>query len=145
VSPGRRGEVVLITGCSDGGIGAALAVEFCENGFTVVATSRSVSTMKALERHQHIEALALDVLSEESIREAVESVIATYGRIDILVNNAGVPCTAPLAEIPIDVVDKVYRTNYLGTQPLRSLTILSSLVMDFRHVHAVLFLQVPLC
>ncbi|KAG0613753.1 hypothetical protein M758_6G127700 [Ceratodon purpureus] len=114
VSPGRRDEVVLITGCSEGGIGAALAFEFCDKGFTVVATSRSVGTMKMFELHQHIEVLALDLLSEESVKEAVESVMATYGRIDILVNNAGMPCTAPLAEIPIDLVDKVFRTNYLG-------------------------------
>ena len=118
MSPGRRDEIVLITGCSEGGIGAALALEFCDNGFTVVATSRSVNTMKLFERHQHIEVLALDLLSEESIKEAVETVISMFGRIDILVNNAGIPCTAPLAEIPIGVVDKVYRTNFLGMSAL---------------------------
>jgi NAD(P)-dependent dehydrogenase (short-subunit alcohol dehydrogenase family) len=37
-----------------------------------------------------------------------------YGRIDILINNAAKPCTAPLAEVPIEIVDTVYRTNYLG-------------------------------
>lgn len=115
MSPGRRDEVVLITGCSDGGIGAALAFEFCDNGFTVVATSRSLSTMTKFQEHQHIEVLELDILSAESIKECVESVISMYGRIDILVNNAGVPCTAPLAEVPIEVVDRVYRTNCLGT------------------------------
>lgn len=113
-SPRRRDEVVLITGCSAGGIGAALAFEFRDCGFTVVATSRSLSTMTVFEGHQHIELLPLDLLSEESITEAVASVMAKYGRIDILVNNAGMPCTAPLAEVPIAIVDKVYRTNYLG-------------------------------
>lgn len=114
VSPGRREEVVLITGCSDGGIGSALALEFCDCGFTVVATSRSLETMKRFEGHQYIAVLALDLLSEESIKEAVASVMALYGRIDILVNNAGMPCTAPLVEVPIAIVDQVYRTNYLG-------------------------------
>jgi NAD(P)-dependent dehydrogenase (short-subunit alcohol dehydrogenase family) len=110
----RRDEVVLITGCSDGGIGGALALEFCDNGFTVVATSRSLSTMKSLHGHQYIQLLELDLLEENSIREAVESAMALHGRIDILVNNAGVGCTAPVAECPIDVVDMVYRTNCLG-------------------------------
>ncbi|KAG0586264.1 hypothetical protein KC19_2G077000 [Ceratodon purpureus] len=114
VPPGRREEVVLITGCSDGGIGAALAFEFCDSGFTVVATSRSLGTMTVFEGRQHIELLQLDLLSEESIKAAVESVMATHGRIDILVNNAGMPCTAPLAEVPIAMVDKVFKTNYLG-------------------------------
>lgn len=112
---GRRDEVVLITGCSEGGIGAALALEFCDAGFTVVATSRSLSTMKVFEAHQYIQSLPLDLLSPASIKEAVESVMATYGRIDILVNNAATPCTGPLAEVPIEIVDTVYRTNYLGT------------------------------
>lgn len=111
---GRRDDVVLITGCSDGGIGAALALEFCDAGFTVVATSRSLSTMKMFEGHQHIQILPLDLLSAESIKEAVESVMRMYGRIDILINNAAMPCAAPLAEVPIEIVDTVYRTNYLG-------------------------------
>jgi len=114
VSPERRDEVVLITGCSDGGIGAALALEFLSSGFTVVATSRSLSTMGSLRHQQHMELLELDLLSLDSIEAGVASVMAMYGRIDILVNNAGMPCTAPLAEIPIEVVDKVYRTNCLG-------------------------------
>lgn len=121
VSPGRRDEVVLITGCSDGGIGSALATEFCSNGFTVVATSRSVSTMKQFEGHDSIELLPLDLLSEESVKQAVDSVMSMYGRIDILVNNAGIPCTSPLAETPIQVIDKVYRTNCLGMSTLRSI------------------------
>jgi len=112
---GRRDDVVLITGCSDGGIGASLALEFCDAGFTVVATSRSLSTMKVFEGHQYIQILPLDLLSAESIREAVESVMRMYGRIDILINNAAKPCTGPLAEVPIEIVDSVYRTNYLGT------------------------------
>lgn len=112
---GRRHEVVLITGCSEGGIGAALAFEFSDAGYTVVATSRSLSTMKVFEGHQYIQILPLDLLSVDSIKEAVVSVMAMYGRIDILINNAATPCTAPLAEVPIEILDTVYRTNYLGT------------------------------
>jgi len=139
VPPGRRDEVVLITGCSDGGIGAALASEFCDEGLTVVATSRSLSTMKSFQgRHQHIELMELDLLSADSIREAVASVIAMYGRIDILVNNAGVPCTGPLAEIPIEVVDKVYRTNCLGLYAALPILLIAHL-SDFRRFFVCLF------
>ncbi|XP_024387113.1 NADPH-dependent 1-acyldihydroxyacetone phosphate reductase [Physcomitrium patens] len=113
-SPARRDEVVLITGCSDEGIGAALAFEFWDMGFTVVATSRSLNTMTSFAGHQRIETVALDLLSKNSIEEAVKFVMATYGRIDILINNAAMPCTAPLAEVPTEILDKVYRTNFLG-------------------------------
>lgn len=111
----RRDEVVLITGCSSGGIGAALALEFHDAGFTVVATSRSLSTMKMFEPYEHIHTFPLDLLSADSIKQAAETVIEQYGRIDILINNAATPCTGPLAEVPIDIVETVYRTNYLGT------------------------------
>jgi NAD(P)-dependent dehydrogenase (short-subunit alcohol dehydrogenase family) len=111
---GGRDEVVLITGCSEGGIGAALAMELCDAGFTVVATSRLMSTMKMFERHQHIHVHQLDLLLPDSIKQAVEIVIALYGRIDILINNAAIPCAGPLAEVPIEIVDRTYRTNYLG-------------------------------
>ena len=115
---GRRDEVVLITGCSDGGIGAALANEFCKAGFSVVATSRSLDTMKSFKGHPHVEILALDVSVEESVKAAVDVVMSMYGRIDILVNNAGMPCTSPLAETPVSLMEKVYRTNFLGTKTL---------------------------
>jgi NAD(P)-dependent dehydrogenase (short-subunit alcohol dehydrogenase family) len=115
---GRRDEVVLITGCSDGGIGAALANEFCKAGFSVVATSRSLDTMKSFKGHPHVEILALDVSVEESVKAAVDVVMSMYGRIDILVNNAGMPCNSPLAETPVSLMEKVYRTNFLGTKTL---------------------------
>lgn len=119
---GRRDEVVLITGCSDGGIGAALANEFCKAGFSVVATSRSLDTMKSFKGHPHVEILALDVTVEESVKAAVDVVMSMYGRIDILVNNAAMPCTSPLAETPISLMEKVYRTNFIGTQTLTLLS-----------------------
>ncbi|EED24375.1 estradiol 17 beta-dehydrogenase, putative [Talaromyces stipitatus ATCC 10500] len=61
---------VLITGCSDGGLGSALAIAFHEAGFHVIATARNVSKMKQLEA-LGIETLTLDVLSDSSIAGCV--------------------------------------------------------------------------
>ncbi|KAH0452694.1 hypothetical protein IEQ34_019993 [Dendrobium chrysotoxum] len=106
--------VVLITGCSEGGIGYALAREFASNGCLVTATARSLSSMRSLEGDQRFFLLELDVLSDECIRKAVEGALARFGRIDIVVNNAGIHNVAPLAEVPMSTVEHVMSTNLYG-------------------------------
>ena len=83
-------KTVLITGCSEGGIGDALAKSFHKKGLRVFATARTLTKIEHL-RVLGLDVLALDVVDEESIKKAVESVrAATGGTLDILVNNSGV-------------------------------------------------------
>lgn len=117
------GPVVLITGCTEGGIGHALALEFFSSGCEVVATSRSLESMKGLEGEARVSLRSLDVRSEKSIEETVESVIKEFGRIDVLVNNAGVHLVAPLVEAPMDSFDMVFDTNVYGETFSSSLSI----------------------
>lgn len=80
---------VLITGCSEGGIGDALAREFHAQGLRVFATARNLSKVKHL-KDMGLEILRLDVTDDDSIAQAVQSVKAlTGGTLDILVNNSG--------------------------------------------------------
>jgi hypothetical protein len=87
---------VLITGCSKGGIGDALAQEFKSRGFTVFATSRN------LDKIQHLKELgcdvfALDVTDQRSIHKAVEYVShETEGELHYLINNAGLSKLVPI-------------------------------------------------
>jgi 1-acylglycerone phosphate reductase len=79
----------LITGCSAGGLGDALAQAFHREGVRVFATARSVSKIRHLEEMGMV-VLELDVTDRESVARAVSAVKATSGALDILVNNAGV-------------------------------------------------------
>ncbi|KAJ2819319.1 hypothetical protein FBU31_005575, partial [Coemansia sp. 'formosensis'] len=91
-------RVVLISGCSAGGIGHHLALEFATHGY-----------------NPRIEAVELDVTDDASVDAAVAYVLAaTGGRIDLLVNNAGILCTGPAVEVPLSQVQKVFDTNFTG-------------------------------
>jgi len=82
-------KTVLITGCSQGGIGHSLALEWHKKGARVFATARNLDAMSNLS-NAGIECLAMDVTETASLqttREQVENI--TGGKLDILVNNAG--------------------------------------------------------
>lgn len=97
---------VLITGCSDGGLGAALAKAFHEAGLKVFATARDPSKMSQLAS-LGIELLTLDILSESSIADCV----GKLSSLDILVNNAGGQYPMPVSDVSIVEGKKLFDLN----------------------------------
>ncbi|MCJ1286180.1 hypothetical protein MMC26_005525 [Xylographa opegraphella] len=99
-------RTVLITGCSDGGIGAALAIAFHEAGLHVYATARNPSKMELLAA-AGIQTLTLDVQSESSIAACVNSLSS----LDILVNNAGAQFLMPVVDVSITEAKQTFDLN----------------------------------
>ena len=99
-------RTVLITGCSDGGLGAALATAFHEAGLHVYATARNPSKMSHLAS-LGIETLTLDVLSDSSIATCVSKLPS----LDILVNNAGATFLMPIVDVSIADAKKTFDLN----------------------------------
>lgn len=99
-------RTVLISGCSDGGLGAALAVAFHEAGLHVYASARNPDKMKGLAA-LGIETLTLDVQSESSIKACVSKLSS----LDILVNNAGATFLMPVVDVNIAEAKKIFDLN----------------------------------
>ena len=86
-------KVAVITGASRG-IGAELLRAYCDIGYHVVATSRSIDK----SHDPSIAAVDGDIASTKTADRIVELAIERYGRIDTLINNAGVFIAKPFAE-----------------------------------------------
>lgn len=103
------GKVVLITGGSSG-IGKAIGELLCQKGYQVYGTSRNPERVS----QSVFPLIALDVRNTDTIKKAVETVLAKEGRLDVLINNAGVGITGPLEEIPADEIRNNFETNLFG-------------------------------
>ena len=107
---------VLVTGCSDGGIGNALAIAFVERGFRVFATSRNTEKITKLSKLPNVTTLTLDVTNKSHIGAAVKVVEGeTGGTLDILINNAGRNHFMPLMDEDMEVAKRIFDTNFWGS------------------------------
>ncbi|KAI6090487.1 hypothetical protein F4821DRAFT_228371 [Hypoxylon rubiginosum] len=108
-------ETVLITGCSDGGIGSALAVLFQKRGFHVFATVRNPSKMKSLDGLSNVTLLTLDIVKSDDIKAAVEAVTKhTGGTLNYLISNAGRNHFMPILDEDLDKVRDLFEINFYG-------------------------------
>ena len=104
-------RTVLITGCSDGGLGAALAHVFHEQGLRVFASARDTAKMSK-QKEAGIECLELDVLSDDSIKAAVKHIASSAdGKLDILINNAGGGHYMPFLHLDLQKARELFEIN----------------------------------
>ncbi|MEL7603854.1 MAG: SDR family NAD(P)-dependent oxidoreductase, partial [Bacillota bacterium] len=96
--------------------GADAALAYAEAGADVALLARRLEKLEAvkaaIERTgRRALALQCDVTNEEEVKNAMQAVIDTFGRIDILLNNAGVAQHCAVDEATEAEWDKVFDTN----------------------------------
>ena len=126
-------KTVLITGCSTGGIGCAIAKNFHQRGFYVFATVRDPSKTGDLADLSDIEILELDVTVPETIEHCKDIVIKrTGGCLNVLVNNAGVEFNSPLLDTNLVEAKRLYDVNVWG--PLAMIQAFAPLLIEAKGV-----------
>jgi 3-oxoacyl-[acyl-carrier protein] reductase len=105
------GKVAVVIGGA-GGIGAAIALLFAQEGADVAVLDRNEQSAAAVADEcqgsgGRATALAVDVTDGEAVRAAMDRVTAELGGIDILVNSAGILDETPLLQMTEETFDKV--------------------------------------
>ena len=110
-------RIVLITGGTRG-IGYATAEALLKAGHKVAITGTTPESVakaeRALSAAGQVAGVACDVRDADSVRRAIDTVIARFGGLDVLINNAGVGVGAPIADLPDDEWDRIIGTNLTG-------------------------------
>ncbi len=112
------GRIALVTGASQG-IGRACALELARRGATVALAARNLDKLNEVagaitQAGGTAHTFALDVASEESIRDGAKSAIAHFGAVHILVNNAGITRDILAMRMKRKDWDDVLTTNLTG-------------------------------
>jgi 3-oxoacyl-[acyl-carrier protein] reductase len=111
-------RTAFITGASRG-IGRACALALADTGARVAVAARNMAQLEELAgeiRSKGREAfpVAIDMTSDESIREALAKTTKDFGPIAILVNNAGITKDGLALRMKKDDWDSVLATNLTG-------------------------------
>ena len=114
------GQVAVITGASVG-LGLQMAKAFARQGANLVLLARRQNLLeqnaKAIAEEFGVEVLPVvcDITVTEQVKQAVERVMARFGRIDILVNNAGTGAVGPAEEVSDEQFRHEMEIDLFGT------------------------------
>jgi len=120
------GKVALVTGSSSG-IGAAIAIQFAQNGARVTITGRDAKTLEEVAaKIQEVSgqpALQVlgDLLDATLAPKLVQQTVDKFGAIDFLVNNAGMGTPKEQFDAP-DLMDQYDRVMGLNVRSVLQLT-----------------------
>ncbi|VYU73850.1 SDR family oxidoreductase [Metakosakonia massiliensis] len=112
-------KVAIVT-ASDSGIGKACALLLAQNGFDIGITWHSdeegaKETAREVEQQgRQARTIQLDLSHLPDGAQAIEKLIAEFGRIDVLVNNAGAMTKAPFLDVSLEEWRKIFTVDVDG-------------------------------
>jgi 3-oxoacyl-[acyl-carrier protein] reductase len=113
-------RTAVVTGGSRG-IGRRVATRLAADGYAVIINyaNNSAEAEAAVREVEATGSRAIavraDVADEEAISALFDTAEQTFGGVDVVVHAAARMPLAPLAELDLDVLDALYRTNIRGT------------------------------
>ena len=107
----------MITGAA-AGIGLACAEAFAKEGATTILVDINkpeAQARKLMNEGYQVIAYGCDVSNTQAVKEMVDWIVATYGRLDAALNNAGIQTPQrPMAEITDEEVDRTVAVDLKG-------------------------------
>ncbi len=109
----KERQTAIVTGASSGmGLGITLAL--LEQGYRVVANSRTISKSKELKASGDLVLMDGDIGKKDTAIKVAEAAISRFGRIDLLVNAAGIYVPKPFTEYTPEDFEMMISTNVAG-------------------------------
>ena len=110
-----NGKTVLITGGTSG-IGLASVHRFKAEGANVAVTGRNQEALDniAAESNGTVLTIRADAANLDETQAALNTTVATFGKIDILFLNAGIALFAPVEQTPLEMFDNTMNINFRG-------------------------------
>ena len=112
---GLTGKIVAVTGAASG-IGLEIVRAFTAAGATVVGLDVNAQGLAALAGELGCLAMECDVTRQNAVDQAFGRIAAEVGGLDILVCNAGSASQAPIADVPMQELQKSFDLNFFGHQ-----------------------------
>lgn len=111
----NQGKTWFVTGTSQG-MGLILVKQLLAQGYNVVATARNLPSLKnavSISSPQFLP-LQVDLVNEESVKQAVHAALSQFKSIDYLVNNAGYGMVGGIEESSDQEVRANFDVNVFG-------------------------------
>tara|TARA_B100000941_G_C28465368_1_gene533199 strand:- start:95 stop:769 length:675 start_codon:yes stop_codon:yes gene_type:complete len=107
-------KTLVVTGASRG-IGLEICRQAACEGYQVIALSRNIKPLLAIE---NIYSFEVDLIDENAIQYFIEKISKSFSKVDALINNAGSLINKPFLETSSKEFKKVYEVNIFAVASL---------------------------